>query len=163
MSNISSDEMINAAQIFQESVEHILANTLGKSKDNLELFITKILLFEKPFLMLTHEGIVKTIDLVFSTSENRDFIFNLHFIFFSKLGNTNTDINGLIGNVARGVGLSSVHPLSAMPKEINDRVLDELDAIDLLTANKWLLIVLLIILFITINPGIAKQLTSENQ
>jgi len=158
VNNISTEMMQDAAVVFQDSFTHCLSNLIGESKERMKFFIAEILLKEKTFLLPTIEGLPHLISLVFSSAENRDFIFDLHFVFFARFGNSDADVKGLLGNIARGVALSSVNPLNAIPKDINNRLIDESDANDLLLNNQWIAIVLMIKLFISATNSFGKQI-----
>ena len=151
MANIDTDSMIVAAEVFQDSLNHVLGNLVGESKTSIKEFIVNYLLFHKPYMLVTPEGLPIAIDLVFGKEEYRDFIFNLHFVFFSRYGNGINEVNGLIENLARGLSFYNVSPDNYMPKEINTRLSTESNAFSLLAANKWLVSLVLISLFVNVD------------
>ena len=151
MPNLTTIEMVDAAQIFQDSVKHVLSNLVPESRMDIQTYIGGIILLEKTYLLPTHEGIPRAIDLVFTKDNYRDFIFNLHITFFSRFGNTENEVSGLISNIARGIGLRNINPLNLIPNDINNRLINENTAIELLMANKWLVVLIMLQLFISVD------------
>lgn len=140
--------MVEIAQIFQDSIFHVLMNMLDEDRSIIASDISIILLSEKPYMLLTYEGILRITDLVFSKENIRDFILNLHFVFFSRLGNSKDYINTLINNLAFGISLNSGSEFNCMPDDISKRLVKETNANDILNGNKWLIIILMIHLFV---------------
>lgn len=160
MPNINTIDMVDVATTFQDSVSHVLSNLVLESRQNIKHYIATIVLLEKPYILVGKEGIQRAIELVFLKEEYRDFIFTLHYTFFSRWGNDVNMFNGLIGNLARGIALSNLSTNSIMPKDINYRLTTEELANDILLANTWLVIVILLQLFInvdTISIGMSKD------
>ena len=141
--------MVEVTEVFQESLQHCLAGLLSNTKLTISEFIASVILQEKPFMVLTPEGIPHVIDIVFTSSEIRDFVFNLHFTFFSRWGHSEDNVDGLINNLSRGLGLSNMARLSAMPNDISNRLITFEHATEVLKENKWIIIILLIQLCIS--------------
>jgi hypothetical protein len=151
MSNINTDGMISAAETFRDAYEHVLGNLVADTKERTIKFVMEIVLRQKPYMMVSKEGLPKIMDVVFSSDEIRDFIFTLHFVFFSRWGNEDQDVNGLIGNLARGAGLASFGKLNAIPVPINDRLTGVDDVNQILMDNKWLTIILMLQMFVVLD------------
>lgn len=156
MPNLLTAEMIEVADVFQGSFAHVMSNIIGDAKPVIQNFVTSVVLQEKPYLLVTPEGLTHAINLVFTQEAHRDFIFNLTFVFFSRWGGNEDAVQGLIANVARGATQTYIDnkkqtymdQLCAIPKEISTRLSAYSDVAALLTANKWLLMLLLLQLFI---------------
>jgi len=168
MANLDTDSMIVAAEVFQDSLNHVLGNLVGDSKLSIKEFIINILLFQKPYMLVTPEGLSVAIDLVFTKEEYRDFIFNLHYVFFSRYGNGINELTGLIENLSRGLSFNSNDSNNFMPKEITSRLASQDSVYSLLLNNKWLITLLLIPLFINVDSSefikatnVKRQLTNE--
>jgi hypothetical protein len=151
MNNLTTEQMQEVAQTFIDSYAHVLANYIGETKDNITKFTADIVLRHKSYMLVGYEGLPNITDIVFNNEEYRDFILTLHYTFFSRWGQNEATLRGLIGNLARGVGISNLLEMNALPKPINSRLLFETTAVEILTANKWLIIILLLQLFIVID------------
>ncbi|EKD22609.1 MAG: hypothetical protein ACD_84C00038G0006 [uncultured bacterium] len=157
MAYLNTNEMQEAAEVFVEAFGHVLGNFLGDSKSEIKKFAAELILREKPYMMVTEEGIPRIQQMVFIREDYRDFIFTLHYTFFARWGHSANAVDGLIGNIARGVALSNLTTYSAMPKELATRLPTEENAISILKANNWLVIVMLIQLFVTLSESDLNQ------
>jgi hypothetical protein len=163
MANISTDAMEEASEIFTGSLNHVLSNLVGESKASVKEFIMHVVLFRKPFMLVTPEGIADAVDLVFSKAEHRDFVLSLHYIFFSRLGNTAIDIGGLFGNLARGLGFNTNTHNAYMPRDISSRLASEEGTVSILNENKWLVIIIMLILCVSLDDTEFVRLTNDKK
>lgn len=157
MANLTTDQMVVVATVFQESYAHVLSNSIEDTKIDRMRFVAGIVLQEKPYLLVTEEGIQRLISLVFADERNRDFIFTLSYTFFSRWGEDDLSVKGLAENLARGVSQASAiyganQDINAIPHEIAIRLTPNNVAKDLIESNKWLMIILLLQLFIAASP-----------
>lgn len=164
MYNLNSIQMDEVRRVFIESFQQVISNYLDESRSNIKLFVSELILREKSYMLLSYEGLPRLKQMVFGVENNRDFIFNLHFTFFSRWGQSDNDVTGLIANVARGVALSSpttTSELNAMPDDFTKRLINVNSATTLLSSNKWILIILLIQLFVAMDES-GKKKSSMN-
>ncbi len=149
MTHLSTEQMVIVAETFQESLQHVLSNYLGETKTDIQLFVAEIVLKNKPYMLVTEEGLQHAVNLVFTNEQHRDFIFTLAFTFFARWGESDMHVTGLAENLARGT--SQVHhnlEYNAVPDQLTMRLSTMEDTKLLLEANKWLMIVFLLQLFI---------------
>jgi hypothetical protein len=151
MANIDTDKMISAAETFSDSYTHVMNNYVAETKNRILLFVMDIILREKPYMLVSREGLPAIMNTVFSSDEIRDFVFTLQFVFFSRWGGTASDVEGLVGNLARGVGIANVGKVNAVPSDINARLSNETEVTELLTYNKWLCVILMLQLFVSLD------------
>jgi len=154
---ISIDEMINVGDVFIKSYNFILSNFVPESKKEIQDFTAGLVLREKPYMLVTKEGLPRAVNLVFSNEYIRDFIYSLEFAFFSRWGQSSNHVNGLMEILARGVGLANPDKNNVTPNEINNRLTDETDAFEIIKHNRWLAMLLLIQLFVTVDPNLINQ------
>lgn len=150
--NITTDAMMEVASVFIESFNHVVSNYVGESKNHAKLFTANIILKEKPYMIVSLEGLPHITEIVFGSDANRDFILTLSFTFFSRWGHSEREVYGLINNLARGVSNANALTLNAMPKDISSRLVSSENAAEILEANKWLIVIILMQLFITVEP-----------
>jgi hypothetical protein len=148
--NIKTDDMVTVANVFKESFEHCISGLTGETQTLALRFVAEVILREKPYMLVTTEGLDHAMELVFGREENRDFILTLAFTFFARLGHDDDFVKGLAGNLARGAALASKADLNAVPDPIKGRLAELKDVQELLEANSWLMVVLLLQLFITV-------------
>lgn len=144
--------MIEAGVVFQQSYEHVMSNLYGSGKEKVLEFVVGVVLRERPYLLLTPQGIEHISELVFTDPNNRDFVLSLAFNFFSRLGGDADFYIGLSAAIARGAGqaISINTGIDATPNQISDRLVTEAEAVELLAPNKWLIVIFMINLFITV-------------
>ena len=142
------------SKIFVEATKFVLGNYPTEVRGKITEFLYGMLSVEKPYMLVTEEGIVHATDLVFSNEIVRDFIFTLHYVFIARWSPNQVKLNGLVNNLATGVSLSN--PLCddctavAMPAEIKQRMANYADSFNIIGSNGWLLILLMLILHINI-------------
>lgn len=153
---LTTEEMQVLAETFQDSFKFMMTNAIGETKKRYTEFSARLVLQEKPYLLVTEEGLQHISGLVFSTPEIRDFILGLSFVFFSRQGFKEGQMDDLARALARGTSsheyiTNEEQRLDAIPKAIGSRMLSFNDVFPLLKANRWLMIVLLIQLFINVD------------
>lgn len=152
---LSSTQMIDVANTFQDAYAHVLNNLEGLSvKPAVIAFSAGMVLTEKPYMLVTEEGIQRAMTLVFGREDIRDFVLTLTYTFFARWDAGPSSMRDLAENLAQGVGgvLGGNLDLSAIPAEIHQRLMPRSDAGELLQSNPWLMVLLLMQLFISISP-----------
>lgn len=158
--SLTTQEMIVATETFQESFRHVMGNyPVPEAKQYLLKFVLGVIMVEKPYMLVTDEGIQRAIALVFTAEAERDFILTLTYTFFSRFGETSAPAKNLAAALARGIALTGVttSQLSAAPDAIKTRLPTEEEARAILEANQWLMTVLLIQLCVQITDDAKKQ------
>jgi hypothetical protein len=100
----------------------------------------------------TEAGVAHISDLVFGESVVREFIFTLQTQFFSQFAEFNDHWEEMIGNIAIGLTNGFVNSrvkkeLSLVPEELSSRMYETEYMKDLLLANTWLTMFILIALW----------------
>lgn len=100
----------------------------------------------------TEAGVGRISDLVFGESVVREFIFTLQTQFFSQFAEFNDHWEEMVGNIAIGltsgfISNSVKKELSLIPEELSLRMYDAGHMRDLLLANTWLTMFILIALW----------------
>ena len=100
----------------------------------------------------TEAGVARISDMVFGESVVREFIFTLQTQFFSQFAEFNDHWEELVGNIAAGLtgGIVSNRikkEMSLVPEELGLRKYDTEYMKDLLLANNWLIMFILIALW----------------
>lgn len=151
-SNITSDEMREAAQVFLDALQYTLGNMPTEGQVPIKQFLAQLVIKEKPYLLVTQEGIAHAMELAWSNAAISDFLMRLSFAFFARLGHDDEFVDGLCGNLARGCALVARDPqnLNAVPTAVAERLSDMAAATQLIRANRWLVVILMIQLFVTV-------------
>ena len=158
MSHLPLERMVEAATVLQDSYQHVLNNIPAAGRESIIQFVAKLILSEKPYMLITPEGLSHISELVFSNDPYRDFIFTLSFTFFARFGGPDTDITGLAENLARGAAqVSPNREGNAIPNQIANRLIEAVDIVPILINNRWLMMILLIQLFITTSIETSKS------
>lgn len=158
MKNITSEEMVTVATIFQDSVKYVLEGYAPESRPKINEFIASIVMRERPYMLVTNTGIAHAATLVFSDDAYRDTILAIAFVFFSRWGGGNDGISALAQNLADGVsGDDMTGPNTAMPADVLRRLPIHNTTQAILANNKWLMILLMLILFIQVTAPEAKK------
>lgn len=149
--NLTAEEMVEVAEVFQGSVQHTLSNYSPEGKASLVVFMVELIVKERPYQLVTPEGIAHAIDLIWTRDGIRDFILRLAFVFFSRWGHSDEEVSALARNIARGVAMIKPNEqLNAVPRPLGARLVDINAAQSLIDANPWLMIALMIPMFVSI-------------
>lgn len=149
--HLSTDEMVEAAEVFNEAYLHVVANTAGDTRSRIIEFVAHVVLAEKPYLLVTPEGLDHAIGLVFENKHVTDFVHTLLFTFGSRWGMSQEKYEALAANLAAGASpLAPASDYRSTPIALASRLATFTDAYRLLVANQWLVILLLLQAFVSV-------------
>lgn len=142
---MNAEEMIEIGTVFNSAFTHVLNNTLGSTKDKVQLWTTNHVLRNKPWMMLTTNGIEVMQEAVFVDSEIADFIMELNFT-FSTYWAASAEKYSALANV---LGLAcGVQVEGKVPKAVVERTVAPNKTVPILEGNRWMMILLLMIAFV---------------
>lgn len=155
MIGLNADEMTVVSTTITESVLGLLGNLAGtEAETTISGFLHHAVLNEKPYMVVTPDGLRQITTVVFTNEVVRDFILTLSYQFFSRWCESHDAYLQLASNLAHGCSARYIYSdLDAMPDVIGDRLVDFETAYTLLQANKWLVIVLLLQNFVNVRKG----------
>lgn len=150
VTHLTSEEMREVAQVFTESFDLVLERTADETARNkISKFIAEVALAKKPYLMVTAAGLQWNIGEVFTDDSKRDFVFTLFYVFSSRWGMSEEKYCSLAANLARGACPVSIgNQLNGVPVAVSARLTSFEEAHDLLIANQWLVVLLMLQLFV---------------
>lgn len=134
------------SRVFTRSVYFVIKNTSISNLEKVLSFLSSTVAKEKPYMLVTTEGVEHAIDVVFTDEVIRDFIFTLHATFMTRWSHDSDMYNSLLSNIASGVGIGGYKKdsQSAIPSPLNERLLSAQDAYTVLKDNNWLVMLILI-------------------
>ena len=156
---LSAEQMSGVGVTFQESIQHTLDSYLGSSNmPGIIEYLANLTMSYQPVRAASADGRQRMADEIFGTDYLADFFARLTSVFYSRMGD-NQEIEGLIGNLARGASLfipevkagnGPGDPMKAslVPKELSMRISTTSDLIDVLRVNAWMVSVLCVCLYI---------------
>lgn len=146
-SPLSTDEMVEVGHVLLEAYRDVLANQSEESRPRTASFVAEFCLRNKPYILVTADGLAGAIDTVFSDRHVTDFVLTLVHIFGSRWGMTQQRLNSLAVNLASGAALPVTSELRSIPNALASRLASFPDAYSLLVANPWLVVLMLLQLF----------------
>lgn len=152
MDGLSHEEMKEVSVAFQEAMSFVISNTSADSQEKIQRFIAEVVVTQKPYTMLTKEGIVHSVGLVFKDAQITDYVLTLWHCFASRWAYSDEAIAALAGNFSRGASQTNekTYAFSSIPQELKSRMVKRADAFEILSSNPWLLVLLLISLVVRI-------------
>lgn len=147
---LDTQEMAEGAEVFIESYQHVLSNYGSDSRTEIQRFVVSVVLTEKAFMLVTPEGLDRAISLVFQQKHVRDFILTLQYVFAARWGMSQEKMERLAANLAYGAAPMLNVPTPAMPNAVADRLVSFEEAYTLLVSNHWLVILMLLLLFLSV-------------
>lgn len=151
ISTLDHNSMQIVGDVFSAAVENVIRSYDGQqSQSVIAGYLTQHLIENRPWLIMTPDGIVNLTQEIFSDDTIRDFVFKVVFQFFSSISPTPDLVQQLAANLAAGCAVGdSVSPTNQnlMPVEIKKRLSGFDFVYDMLKANKWLMVVIMFHLF----------------
>lgn len=157
------ENITNIKDVFKEALEQTISNYAEKARLDVSQMILHICAEVRPYMLVTDAGAETLADEIFTNDLRRDFIFNLLFNFCPRLSFTNVEnefkkiidtlsftlaIKDKVGNVVDDQYRVMINKI---PDELTRRLSAKKDITTLLEHNKWLVMVLMINLFISID------------
>lgn len=159
--DVNMENPIDIKAIFIEALNQTISNYAEKTKLEITQFILHICGELRPYMLVTETGAETLADEIFTNDLRRDFIFNLLFNFCPRLSFSNTEkefsklISGFSFTLALGdtvaVANQRNNNANKLPEEIITRLPNRSSIVDILEANKWLMMILLISMYITVD------------
>lgn len=149
---LSVAEMQEVAEVFQGALEHVMGNLVGDHQTHMRQFMSAFILKEKPYLLVTREGVERVMSLVFESPQVTDFVFTLLHTFGSRWGMSGERYSALCANLALSIVPHTTLPDCLVPNALASRLAPSSeDTYRLLVANQWLVVLLLLQLFISVS------------
>lgn len=150
--SLGNVEMIVVGECVERAVQQTLGNMIGDSNLQAKAFIADIVLRWMPAMIVTDFGCGKITEKIFAIETNRSLVLNLNFAFWSFWSPTPAQVSGLIDTLAESLGLSEFTDARLIPEEVSQRLPVVSDIKSILRANNWLVVILLLRLFIVVDP-----------
>lgn len=142
---MNSVDMIDVGESFERALQHVLNNTLGTSHTRAATYLTNHVLRNKPWMLLTKEGIEEATESVMGDAELQDFVLEVTYTFSAYWGGSVDKYAKLADVLAVSVGIQTE---SSLPNEVKQRTVTPEQAIQKLTANRWLMTLIMFNLFV---------------
>lgn len=158
------DNPIDVKAVFQDALKQTISNYSDQARIEISMFIMHVCAQVRPYMLVTEAGAETMSDEVFLNDIRRDFVINLLFNFCPRLSftnNVNAEFKKLISALTFSLSISDktdqsgttnqrYNDKSKLPTEIQTRLptYDNIQA--LLDANKWLVMILLMALYISV-------------
>ncbi len=158
---------LNIKETFKLALDQTISNYAEKAKADIGEFILHIAGEIRPYMVVTDSGAEALAEEIFTVEVRRDFIFNLLFNFcprlsftdtgkeFSKLTSTLAFSLSIADRVSSGEGPPNSRNgdtrNNKLPEEIVRRLPSRSSIVELLEANKWLTMLLLISLYVSVD------------
>lgn len=151
-------EKMNAIEIaFRDAYDHTLSHFPDTPRrDTILKFVSGITMQYAMYLAFTSDGLVKMIKSVFGNDTVRDFTLRLTGAFFARLGVSERDASNLHEVLASAMCVFPAtrvdvdKDIIAIPEELRMRLPEYEDVRSLLLANKWLVAIVMISLYLRI-------------
>lgn len=142
---MNSLDMIDVGESFERALQHVLNNTLGTTYTNVNGFIADQVLRTKPWMLMTDDGIKTSSETIFGNAELQDFMLELTYTFGAYWGASADKYNQLADVLGTSVGIQVEGILA---NEIKTRTATPERSIQRLQANRWLMVLILMHLFV---------------
>ena len=149
-------------EIFKEALSQSIASYSERNRIAIYELLLHICGELRPYMVVTPAGAEAISDRIFSNDIHRDFIFTLLFNFTPRLSIDRIEENFAYVVRSLAFGLSNINKINIpgyatanedhikLPEEVVDRLPTESSIIQLLKSNKWLVMILLINLYMSV-------------
>ena len=165
---LSYKQSKSLSNVFVQTAKFVFSNIGFSSKETVMRFLTTTATSEKPYMLVTTEGVSRAVGIVFTDEVIRDYILTLHSVFMTRWSHNADMYNALLLNLASGTGIGGAKKdtMCALPDSINDRLATADDVYAILKDNSWLVILLLICMHLTVETinsysSMPNSITSE--
>lgn len=147
-----TEELNDCYHAFVEAFAMTIAPYGDVEKVRIKEFVAQLAISYNPYAILTTSSISDIRDQVFTQELNRDFIWKLIFNYFSILGYDSKQYSNLCRSIAFACNVGDKYytgelgATSVTPETIRDKLQAFESIEDFLRDNKWILMILLIIL-----------------
>lgn len=151
--SFNNDDMETVASAFQTAFQTVMKQYLDENQSKAILaFVSSIAVEEKPWMWVSPEGQDHLLDKVMVPELIRDFVMSLTFTFFARWGEAKVKFTGLVDTLSWGTAADTVNnedkQYVLMPEVISTRLTTQPDVKKYLAANKWVVTLMLIKLFV---------------
>ena len=148
--------------VFKDALNQTISNYAEKARATISHMILHICAEVRPYMIVTEAGAETISEEIFTVEICRDFIFNLLFNFCPRLSFSNTEkefsklVSCLAFTLAVGDRVGNINnrpndgDFNKLPEDISRRLPNHETINNLLEANKWLVMVLMISLYISV-------------
>ena len=145
-------QMVETARAFQDARAHVLSNIGADAIERIAGFEATVVRAMKPYMLVTPEGVTEVSRQVFESDILRDYLLTLHFAYVARAALGEVEMEALIDRLARGCSGVVPGASSMAPTAVAMRLPVLSTTVELLTANGWLVVLLLLQLFVTAKP-----------
>lgn len=121
-------------------------------REKIDAFVVNFLLNYQVASIIMPASLDTLVREVFSNKLIRDFVLTLQFNFFTRWGEASVNFTSLTDSLSYGLGLSSDEEgqYSVIPKQLRDALPSQDNVREVLKANKWLVILLVLKTAVTV-------------
>ena len=145
----NSDTLYRIYFIFAETVMLTYDSYTGDEKEKIQEFIIEFARNYTPYGLIKVDTIPEVVDHIFTVDSYRDFVWKLIFNFYSTVGLEKSENEMLCQVLSTSLDItdnSAEENVSLTPSELKKRSLDADTLYDNLIANKWLVVLVLLLL-----------------
>lgn len=151
--SFTNDDMETVAAAFQTAFKTVMNQYLSEEqRTKLMQWVTTVAVEGKPWIWTSADGQAILLDMVMVDEFYRDFVMTLTFVFFARWGEANVKFTGLVDTLSWGTASDTASnedkSLILMPEDISTRLTGQVDVKRYLNANKWVVTLMLIKLFV---------------
>lgn len=148
---ITSNDMIEIEQVFLGALDQTISRYLDPARlVSIQEFLLRLTYDYKPVWMMTPVGVRSLIGFVFESDIRTDFIQSLTFNFMSRCALSPERYDALASVLAAACSIDKPNDVNATPGVYQERLTSHEDAYATLKNNKWMVSVLLVILYVNL-------------
>lgn len=137
----------SVTEVFNESFNNVLSRTVGDALDEVLNFHNMVFYSTKQWLLLTPENLAMLSEVIFSSENIRDYVFDVYTTATFKLGNNQEVLIDLIRTIAS----ASISPVNSstmtvdyVPQQLKKHTLSASEIQAVLNRNSWVIVLIMI-------------------
>lgn len=141
--NLNRTQMLEVEATITDAYDHVMSQFIGENSNRVRAFLISFTCSTSFYLAFTPQGFKQLLETVFGQADVREFVLRLSNSFHARFGDAHASYKSLLDTLVwsynqREVADAAKTEYAAIPQEILTRLPLHADIQNLLVANKWL-------------------------
>lgn len=153
--NLNRTQMLEVQEAVTDAFDHVMAQFIGESATRVRSFLLQFTCSTSFYMAFSPNEFKQLMDTIFTQSDVRDFVMRVTAAFHARFGDGHAQYNSLLETLTWAYNQKDPEPslrgYMAIPEAIASRMPSREDVANLLKANKWLVTMALIHLYLRVD------------
>lgn len=156
--NLNRTQMLDVQEAVTDAFEHVMAQFIGESATRVRGFLLQFTCSTSFYMAFSPNEFKQLMDTIFTQSDVRDFVMRVTSAFHARFGDGHAQYHSLLETLAWSYSQKDPDPAVkaylAIPEAISSRMPSRDDIANTLKANKWLVTMALLHLYLRVDMSL---------